>query len=144
MRANGWRVLSVSVLLVGLLPAVVARPQKTVQTQEPFAADPAKLKHPTLADTAPHRSIQGVIRNVRCSFPQVIEFRVEGGKKRGVFNYFFYNNNFAKIDLSVLGFDPDGPMDPCHQFEGMKTTVEYVPSREKGVTGQAMAVVLKK
>ena len=130
--------LSLLLAFQGLPPA--GRAQQTVQTQEPLIANETKPKHPTLPDTAARRSLTGVIHKVTCGYPARIEFQLVGVKR----SVWLYNNNFAKIDLSVLGFDPTGPMDPCHQFEGMKASVEYIPGKEKSFAGQVASVVLRK
>ena len=77
---------------------------------------------------------------MQCSYPAVIEFQVETGKKP----VSLYTNNFLKIDLSVLGFTPKGDMNPCKDFEGMKAKVQYAESSDKTVDGQLIAVELRK
>jgi len=97
-------------------------------------------KHPTITAPGPKHPFNGVIRGVECSMPSVIEFRVEGLKKK----INVYNNNFFKIDLSALGFTPPADMNPCKDFEGKKARVQYVDSTDKSVDGQVMEVVLMK
>ncbi len=60
-------------------------------------------KHPAEAK-GPKHSFTGVMREVTCSYPAVLEFRVEGAK--GAVN--LYSNDFSKIDLTVVGFTPKG------------------------------------
>jgi len=55
-----------------------------------------------------------------------------------------YNNNFFKIELTVVGFTPKGDINPCSDFEGMKARVQYVDSSDKTVDGQVVAVELRK
>lgn len=96
--------------------------------------------HPTVTTVAKAHGFDGVIHNVKCSNPYVIEFQVEGvGKSVQV-----YNNNFPTIDLSAAGFTPPDSMNPCKDFEGMKAQVQYVESPDKTVDGQVTAVELKK
>jgi hypothetical protein len=71
----------------------------------------------------------------------VVEFRVEAAAGKTVS---LYNNNFVKIDLTVVGFTPKGDMNPCSDFEGMKARVQYVDSSDKSVDGQVVAVELRK
>jgi tetratricopeptide (TPR) repeat protein len=97
-------------------------------------------KHPTVTTPGPRHPFSGMIRGVECSFPSVIEFRVEGLKKK----INVYNNNLFKIDLSALGFNPPADMNPCKDFEGKKARVQYVDSTDKSVDGQVQEVVLMK
>ena len=71
----------------------------------------------------------------------MLEFRVENeaGKALDV-----YNNDFFKIELTVLGFTPKGDINPCTDFEGMKARVQYVESSDKTVDGQVVSVELRK
>jgi tetratricopeptide (TPR) repeat protein len=103
------------------------------------AADTAK--HPTEPVTGPKHAAVGVIRSVACSYPSVLEFRVENGSGKDVV---VYNNNFFKIELTVIGFTPKGDIDPCTDFDGMKARVQYVESSDKSVDGQVIAVELRK
>ncbi len=98
-------------------------------------------KHPTMPVTGPKHTVTGVIRGVVCSYPAVLEFRVETSAGKTVA---LYNNNFAKIDLSAWGFTPKGTMNPCQDFEGMKAQVQYVDSSDKTVAGQVLAIELRK
>jgi hypothetical protein len=98
-------------------------------------------KHPTEPATGPKHSTVGVIRSVACSYPSVLEFRVENAPGKAVV---LYNNNFFKIELTVVGFTPKGDINPCTDFEGMKARVQYVESSDKTVDGQVVAVELRK
>jgi hypothetical protein len=82
-----------------------------------------------------------VIRGVVCSDPSVLEFRLENASgKAGA----LYNNDFYKIELTVVGFTPKGDINPCTDFEGMKARAQYVESSDKSVDGQVVAVELRK
>ncbi len=98
-----------------------------------------QVKHPSKAN-GPHHAAFGTIRGVTCSYPAVIEFRLVGPAKPVK----VYNNNFANIDLSVIGFTPDGPVNPCKDFEGMKADIQYAESPDKSVSGQVYFVELRK
>lgn len=96
-------------------------------------------KHPSEAH-GPHHTARGVIRNVRCSYPSVIEFRLVGeGKPLRL-----YNNAFGQIDLTVLGFNFSGPVNPCKDFEGKKAQIQYAESSDKTVDGKVLKVELRK
>jgi tetratricopeptide (TPR) repeat protein len=115
-------------------------------SQSGQVAEPVKVVdivpvHPTEPTTGPKRVVTGIIRGVACSYPSVVEFRVETAPGKAVA---LYNNDFVKIDLSVIGLAPKGDMNPCTDFEGMKARVRYVDSSDKTVDGQVVAVELRK
>ena len=97
-------------------------------------------KHPTEPPDGPKHQVIGVIRQVTCSYPAVLEFQVETTKKP----VSLYSNNYMKIDLTALNFTPARDMNPCKDFEGMKARVQYAESSDKTVDGQVIAVELKK
>ena len=110
------------------------------QAGEPVTVVDKPPKHPTESAKGPKLTAIGIIRNVVCSYPAVIEFRVVNPRK----TISVYNNNFSKLDLTVLGFTPQGDMNPCKDFEGMKARVQYVVSSDKTINGQVIAVELRK
>jgi tetratricopeptide (TPR) repeat protein len=112
-----------------------------VQVSEQVTLADEGPKHPTMPATGPKHSVIGVIHGVVCNYPSKLEFNVDagGGKKVAL-----YNNEFQKINLTVLGFTPKGSMNPCNDFEGMKARVQYVVSTDKSVDGQVVAVELRK
>ena len=112
----------------------------TLETAESVVSLDTAPKHPTEPPDGPKHSAVGVIRGVKCSYPAIIEFQVDTGKKQVA----LYSNNFTKIDLTVLGFTPKGDMNPCNDFEGMKANVQYAESSDKTVDGQVIAVELRK
>jgi hypothetical protein len=80
------------------------------------------------------------MRAVSCSYPSVLEFKIEGTKK----SVSVYTNNYFKLELSALGFTPAGDMNPCKDFEGRKARVQYAEVSDKTVDGQVIAVELHK
>lgn len=121
--------------------ASAAEPSETV-AQTTVIVTPVPIpRHPASPATGPRHSVDGTIREVKCTYPSVIDFRVEGAKK----SVALYSNDYFKIDLSVLGFTPEhNSMNPCHDFEGMKAKIQYVESSDKTVDGQVIAVELHK
>jgi hypothetical protein len=97
-------------------------------------------KHPEEPASGPKHNAEGIIRGVKCSYPSVIEFHVEGAKKTVA----LYSNNYLKLDFTALGFTPQGEIHPCNDIEGMKAKVQYAESSDKSVDGQAIAVELHK
>lgn len=97
------------------------------------------VKHPAEANGPKHNFI-GVIHEVTCSYPTVLEFRVQGTKDA----IKVYSNDFSKITLTAIGFTPNGPVNPCSDFDGMKARVQYAETADKTVDGQVFAVELRK
>jgi predicted Zn-dependent protease len=97
--------------------------------------------HPAAAKDAAKHAAVGVIHDVVCSYPAVVEFKVTtaAGKSLSL-----YNNQMQTIDLSALGFTPSGSMNPCSDFEGRKAKVEFAESPDKSVDGQVIAIELRK
>jgi hypothetical protein len=96
--------------------------------------------HPTEPPNGPKHELLGTMHGVKCSYPSVIEFNVEGAKK----TVSLYTNNYFKLDLTVLGFTPKGDIHPCEDLEGMKARVQYAESSDKTVDGQVIAIELRK
>lgn len=119
----------------------IAAARADAQPTGEAAAFPQGPKHPTAPLTGRKHIAAGVIRGVTCSYPSVVEFRVEMAAGKTVS---LYNNDFFKIDLTTLGAAPHGSMNPCTDFEGRKAEVQYVDSPDKTVDGQAVAVQLRK
>ena len=99
----------------------------------------AETRYPDEAK-GPKHTLLGVMRDVTCSYPSVLTFRVEGAK--GTIKV--YNNNFSKIDLTVVGFIPKGSINPCTDFNGMKARIQYAETTDKTVDGQVFAIELRK
>ncbi|MGA2808932.1 MAG: tetratricopeptide repeat protein [Terracidiphilus sp.] len=110
------------------------------QVEEQVVDVVAAPKHPTELPNGSRHTAEGVIRGVTCAYPSELEFRVENPKK----SISLYSNDFAKINLSVLGFTPKGSINPCKDFEGMEARVQYAESSDKTVDGQVIAVELRK
>ena len=106
---------------------------------EHVTAPENQVKYPERA-SGPRHAAFGTIRDVTCSYPTVIQFRLVGPAKP----VRVYNNNFAAINLTTVGFTPDGPVDPCHDFEGMKADIQYNESSDKKVSGQVFYMILRK
>ncbi len=95
--------------------------------------------HPAEAK-GPKHSFVGVMREITCSYPSVMEFQVEGAKS----TVKVYSNDFTKIDFTVVGLTFDRSMNPCKDFNGMKARVQYAETTDKSVDGQVFAVELRK
>lgn len=120
--------------------------QTTIVTSSPGGAAPAPeqkepaFKHPTEAPHGRMLTARGVMRGVTCSYPAVIELRLEGGAK----TLSLYNNNYYKVDYSAANFTPSGDVHPCQDLEGMKAEVEYFVTADKTTDGQIVGIMMIK
>jgi hypothetical protein len=105
----------------------------------PEQKEPA-FRHPTEAAHGPMLTARGVLRGVTCSYPAVIELRLEGGAKA----LSLYNNNYYKVDYSASNFTPSGDVHPCQDLEGMKAEVEYFVTADKTTDGQIVGIMMIK
>jgi hypothetical protein len=126
-------------LLVACLSVTVASGAQQASADEHVTAPETQVKYPARAN-GPRHAAFGTIRDVTCSYPSVISFRLVGPTKPVK----VYNNNLASIDLTVVGFTPDGPVNPCQDFEGMKADIQYNESNDKRVSGQVFYMILRK
>jgi tetratricopeptide (TPR) repeat protein len=96
--------------------------------------------HPAAAANAAHHTLQGVIHQVQCGYPSVLELQLVGASKTVT----LFNNNYYKIELAALGFNPSGSIDPCNNIEGMKAKIEYAEAADKEADGQVLSITLMK
>ena len=97
-------------------------------------------KYPTGDSTGPRHTIQGVLRDIRCSYPNVIALSVDHAGKMIT----LYNNNFYKIVFTTANYEPDGDIKPCTGIEDMKASVKYAEVSDKTVAGQILSIELSK
>lgn len=126
-------------LLVACLSVTVVGGAQQASADEHVTAPDNQVKYPAKAN-GPRHAAFGTIRDVTCSYPSVISFRLVGPTKPVK----VYNNNLASIDLTVVGFTPDGPVNPCQDFEGMKADIQYNETADKRVSGQVFYMILRK
>jgi tetratricopeptide (TPR) repeat protein len=96
--------------------------------------------YPVGDSTGARHTIQGVLRGVQCSYPNVISLSVEHAGK----TIALYNNNFYKIVFTTANYEPDGDIKPCTGIEDMKASVKYAEVSDKVVAGQILAIELSK
>jgi len=138
------RIAQVKQIQTAMAGRAAAQPNITIEeTTAPRVIEVAHdtpPKHPTELPTGAKHSADGVMRQVSCSYPSVLEFQVQTAKG----SVSVYTNNYFKLELSALGFTPSGDMNPCHDFEGRKARVDYAEVSDKTVDGQVIAVELHK
>jgi len=118
--------------------------QVTVESSVPVGTAGPAPRHPLESATGPKHFAIGVLHDVACSEPAILELHVEITTKAGKQQLFLYASNYYKLDLSATGFTPTVQMNPCKDFEGMKARVQYADSSDKTVDGQMIAVELRK
>ncbi|HWE86718.1 MAG TPA: tetratricopeptide repeat protein [Terracidiphilus sp.] len=97
-------------------------------------------RHPTEPPTGPRHTAEGVMKGVTCGNPSILEFQVVSPKK----TVSVYTNNYFQLDVSALGFTPNGSINPCSDFEGRPAKVQYAEVSDKTVDGQVVSVELHK
>jgi tetratricopeptide (TPR) repeat protein len=97
-------------------------------------------KYPTGDSTGPRHTINGILRGVQCSYPNVIALSVDQAGKMIT----LYNNNYYKIVFTTANYEPDGDIKPCTGIEDMKASVKYAEVSDKTVAGQILSIELSK
>lgn len=122
----------------GSLPQMALRAGQTVQVV-PEVQNTAP-RHPSGPPTGPQHDVIGVIHAVACSYPAVLEMRVDGAARP----VSLYTNNYFQLEVSALGYTPTADLHPCKDLEGMKARVQYAEVSDKTVDGQIVAIELRK
>jgi tetratricopeptide (TPR) repeat protein len=100
----------------------------------------APPKHPNEEPHAPWHMAKGVIQNVRCSDPAILEITIsDTGKAVSL-----YNNNYYRIEFTASNFTPEGEIHPCKDLQGMKASVKYAETTDKLIDGQVVAIELSR
>ena len=84
--------------------------------------------------------VNGVIRNVHCIPPALLELKVESAGK-GVS---LYSNNYFKVAFTAANYIPEGEIHPCSDLEGKKARVQYSEVSNKSIDGQILSIELSK
>jgi tetratricopeptide (TPR) repeat protein len=120
-------------------PSVASTFDGTVDAVPSPAEEVAKV-YPVPAANAPKQTVRGVLRDVKCSYPAVMTFRLESpGKSLALFA-----PNYYKVEYSTANYQPTGEMDPCKVMEGMKARVEFTDVQDKELAGLVLTVQLSK
>ena len=96
--------------------------------------------YPTGDSKGPQHTVKGVLRDIRCSYPNVLALTVDqSGKKTTL-----YTNNYYKVVFTTANYEPDGDIKPCTGIEDMKASVKYAEVTDKNVAGQILSIELSK
>ncbi|MDE1162826.1 MAG: DUF1570 domain-containing protein [Acidobacteriaceae bacterium] len=93
---------------------------------------------PPAAKPGPHKMLHGVMHNVACLYPSGLSFELDGTSGA----HSFYSLDMFKLTLTTTNFRPEGDVDPCKLFNGMKARVDYLPVEDKHYAGQVVAIEL--
>ena len=105
-----------------------------------IGAPEATPSYPAGDSTGPRHTIAGVLRDVRCSYPNVLSLSIEHAGKIVT----LYTNNYYKVVFTTANYEPDGDIKPCIGIEDMKASVKYAEVSDKNVAGQIIAIELSK
>lgn len=97
-------------------------------------------KHPTEAPRGPKHVAMGVITNVHCEAPAIIELKIEDGGK----SISLYSNDYFKIDFATTNYAPKDEINPCTDLNGMKARIQYSETSDNSIDGQILSVELSK
>ena len=90
--------------------------------------------------TGPQHTIKGILRDIRCSYPNVLALTIDqSGKKTTL-----YTNNYYKVVFTTANYEPEGDIKPCTGIEDMKASVKYAEVSDKNVAGQILSIELSK
>jgi tetratricopeptide (TPR) repeat protein len=96
--------------------------------------------YPTGDSKGPQHTIKGVLRDIRCSPPNVLVLSVDQAGKTTT----LYTNDYFKVVFTTANYEPDGDIKPCLSIEDMKATVKYAEVTDKNVAGQILSIELSK
>jgi tetratricopeptide (TPR) repeat protein len=96
--------------------------------------------YPTGDSKGPQHTIKGVLRDIRCSNPNVLALTVDQAGKATT----LYTNDYFKVIFTTANYEPDGDIKPCTGIEDMKATVKYAEVSDKAVAGQILSIELSK
>jgi tetratricopeptide (TPR) repeat protein len=126
------------------IPSTVSQGQASAQATLGAAKQPGSdsqaLQPPKDAPHGPRHRAKGTIKDVQCSPPANMEFKVEGDGK----TLFLHSNNYFKIQFTALNYTPVGELHPCADLEGMKARVEFFEGSDKSAEGQILSIELSK
>jgi tetratricopeptide (TPR) repeat protein len=96
-------------------------------------------EHPAAPANAPKHEARGILHNVRCGPPSMLELEVDGTKK-----FALYANDYYKINFMAMNYKPDGEIHPCTDLEGKHAIVLYAATADKTAAGEIISVALSR
>jgi hypothetical protein len=99
----------------------------------------AVSEHTAAAANAPKHEARGILHNVRCGPPSILELEVDGAKKIALFT-----NDYYKISFLAMNYKPEGEIHPCTDLEGKHAIVLYAATNDKTAAGQILSVAISR
>jgi tetratricopeptide (TPR) repeat protein len=90
--------------------------------------------------TGPHHTVQGILKNIRCSYPNVLALDLDQSGK----TITLYSNNYYKIVFTTANYDTNDAIKPCTEIEDMKAKIAYAEVSSKNAAGQILSIELSK
>jgi tetratricopeptide (TPR) repeat protein len=114
---------------------------QNVQTMQAASLNDAAaetMSHPSAAANAPQLQLRGILNDVHCGAPALLELQVEGDGKTVA----LYSNNYFKIPYSSINEPPQGDLQPCKDLEGRYALVSYAATEDKTAAGEIVSIAL--
>ncbi|MGH9518398.1 MAG: hypothetical protein ACRD2D_02070, partial [Terriglobales bacterium] len=110
-------------------PPAQAPPQPYIYTADP---------NPQPVPTGAARTISGKIQSVYCTGSNQLDLSLNQGGKVVV----LHTDDYFKVAFAATNFTPKGPLLPCHDVQGLRAKVTYIPGHDPDVLGTIVSVVL--
>jgi hypothetical protein len=95
--------------------------------------------YPAGDSKGPQHTIKGILRDIRCSSPNVLALTVDRAGKQTT----LYTNDYMKIVFTTT-YNSNDEIKPCTGIEDMKAAVKYAEVTDNNVAGQILAIELSK
>jgi tetratricopeptide (TPR) repeat protein len=96
--------------------------------------------HPSASPGAPRHDARGVIHDVRCGAPSVLQLQLQSAAG----TIFLYSNNYFNVPFTAVNYTPEGELHPCTQLEGKTAQVSYAETTDKTVAGEIVSIALSR
>jgi len=119
--------------------------ERLIAEREAAAAQSVKTVTPTSAPpNTPAKIIvkklEGIVFNVGCSSPYVLELILNAAGKQ----YKFRSQNFYKVQFWALGYSKRKNFQPCTDLKGLSVQLEYSEALGKDYRGDILSISVKK
>lgn len=96
--------------------------------------------HPSAPAGAPRHEARGVIHDVRCGAPSVLQLQLQNASG----TIFLYSNNYFNVSFTAVNYTPEGELHPCSQLEGKTARISYAETADKTVAGEIVSVAISR
>lgn len=98
--------------------------------------------YPATGATGPHHTVQGILKNIRCSYPNVLALDLDLDQNGKTIT--LYSNNYYKVVFTTANYDTNDAIKPCSGIEDMKAKIAYAEVSSKNAAGQILSIELSK